>query len=630
MLRIHTTWRNSGIPILNYEEMLNHDIELLLPILMETCPLGVSQDVVVRAIEQNRFESVTGRARGVEDIESHFRRGQPGDWRRHFTPRVAEAFEAQFGSELKALGYVRDANWTAEVEGRGPSLRPAIHPRTTAHRNFSIVMMLPQHRGHAFRAVQRWTEGQRYPGDRFELIIVSDGTDRQLEMQLSSCLRSTDQLIVVENANRSVLLNRGIQAAKFSQVVFTEAHVEPEETFLVELNHWLASHTTIDAVYCRVVADYENHLAYWDAKCDDEGVAKHRDGNEWWNINIYAFSISKEKLLAAGAIDERYDLFSMLLLAAKCRDLGMTVAYAPAPAVLHHYRTTLSEVESQTRSFVRDEFRYRQDQPGHDRLGISVLPDRNALPDGALLGRQFLLAAMGRSVTRNWRVILDLVRTGASQLWNGAAIATWIDTPARRLAYARKRCHLFRWSRRRLESPYRDFRQSIAAAEHDELLRASVAVSHIATIPLATETLPSDWGSSVLGLHAQEIHQGTHFRWTHPVSYWRFGKNSGERRLVFRLLPARSDLRLSRIRAYWNGELLPYDHLEYATDSLVVSTPSTETTSDENLLVLVVSPMKMAKGAQCDRRRLGLPIILLKVEAARSAIRFDRKCRQAA
>lgn len=161
-------------------------------------------------------------------------------------------------------------------------------------------------------------------------------------------------------------------------------------------------------------------------------------------------------------------------------------------------------------------------------------------------------------------------------------------------------------------------------------MRTSVAAQHIATIPLAGETFPSDWGTAVVGLHAHEIYQGTHFRWTHPVSYWRFGQVSGGARLVFRLVPARSDLRLSRIRAYWNGKFLPYDHLEYAPDSLVVSTPSTGTLSSANLLVFIVSPMKMAKGAQGDRRRLGLPIIQLKVEESGSTTLANRQCRNAA
>jgi hypothetical protein len=52
-----------------------------------------------------------GRRPGDEDVHHHYRKGVPGDWKLHFTPRVAEAFKAGFGKELVELGYERSLDW---------------------------------------------------------------------------------------------------------------------------------------------------------------------------------------------------------------------------------------------------------------------------------------------------------------------------------------------------------------------------------------------------------------------------------------------------------------------------------------------------------------------------------------
>lgn len=61
----------------------------------------------------NRFSRrAGGRRPGTEDRGSHYRRGEPGDWRRHLTERHLEAFRDRFPELLEATGYAR----------RGPTL----------------------------------------------------------------------------------------------------------------------------------------------------------------------------------------------------------------------------------------------------------------------------------------------------------------------------------------------------------------------------------------------------------------------------------------------------------------------------------------------------------------------------
>jgi hypothetical protein len=79
---------------------------------------------------------------------SHLRSGRPGEWRRHFSPRVADAFEKRFGDGLRRLGYVRDGSWVDEAEAR-PAAGPADASTGHGMRSFSVIFTLPQHQGHA-------------------------------------------------------------------------------------------------------------------------------------------------------------------------------------------------------------------------------------------------------------------------------------------------------------------------------------------------------------------------------------------------------------------------------------------------------------------------------------------------
>ncbi len=65
-----------------------------------------------RIVERNSFERRSGgRAPGEEDVRHHYRKGIPGDWRSHFTPRVTAAFKDRYGDLPVALGYESSPDW---------------------------------------------------------------------------------------------------------------------------------------------------------------------------------------------------------------------------------------------------------------------------------------------------------------------------------------------------------------------------------------------------------------------------------------------------------------------------------------------------------------------------------------
>ena len=109
---VQGTWMESGDPMLRYEDLLVEDIGLLELVLLEHCGLPVTREELRASVEGHRFEKLSGGRRlGQEDRSSHFRRGTPGDWRNHFTPKVTGAFKERFGDVLIYAGYERNKDW---------------------------------------------------------------------------------------------------------------------------------------------------------------------------------------------------------------------------------------------------------------------------------------------------------------------------------------------------------------------------------------------------------------------------------------------------------------------------------------------------------------------------------------
>ena len=79
---------------------------------------------VQAAIRACRFERLTGRARGKEDISSHERKGIVGDWRNYFTDRVKGVFKERFGPLLLCDGLRERPQLVARLQmgrvGRAP------------------------------------------------------------------------------------------------------------------------------------------------------------------------------------------------------------------------------------------------------------------------------------------------------------------------------------------------------------------------------------------------------------------------------------------------------------------------------------------------------------------------------
>jgi hypothetical protein len=73
---------------------------------------GVPVERLLGIVWEHDFEKKSGgRKVGEEDVRSHFRKGQAGDWINYFQPEHRRRFHERYGPLLRKYGYERDDRW---------------------------------------------------------------------------------------------------------------------------------------------------------------------------------------------------------------------------------------------------------------------------------------------------------------------------------------------------------------------------------------------------------------------------------------------------------------------------------------------------------------------------------------
>ncbi|MCP5196313.1 MAG: sulfotransferase domain-containing protein [Gammaproteobacteria bacterium] len=109
---IQLSWATSGEKWIRYEDLLQHDYEIFESLFIDKFKLPISKERLRYVILSNRFENVTqGRERGVEDVNSHERKGIVGDWKNYFSERIKREFKERYGLILTVTGYEKNLDW---------------------------------------------------------------------------------------------------------------------------------------------------------------------------------------------------------------------------------------------------------------------------------------------------------------------------------------------------------------------------------------------------------------------------------------------------------------------------------------------------------------------------------------
>lgn len=296
--------------------------------------------------------------------------------------------------------------------------------------------------------------GQHYPVERFETIVVLDGsTDGSAEL-----LRSFDapyRLRMLEQRKGGVAAarNAGARAAEEAVVYFLDDDIVPEPDCLAAhaAAHQRAAADHVALGYCPPVVDggwWGQVLRGW---WEEHYRRKGEPGHHWTNVDFTTgnSSLPRSLLVSAGGFDEAFRVrHEDWELGARLLRLGASFAYYPAALARHHLDATLAAAVETQRQEARDDIQLVRRHPE--------------------LGMQLPLAAYRRG-----RPKVDPVRLSA-----GVARAQRLERQGRRAAWRRT-------TSRVLENAYvAGLRDELPSEEAFQALLAQVYTQRPATVEL--------------------------------------------------------------------------------------------------------------------------------------------------
>ncbi|MAE65577.1 MAG: hypothetical protein CMJ18_15015 [Phycisphaeraceae bacterium] len=107
--------RGRHVHFVSYEQLRDDAAAAMTACLEALGEAPVDAPRVADTIRRHEFAAQTGRAPGDEDRNDFRRKGIVGDWKNHFTPEAARAFDRHAGDMLVRLGYEQDRSWVERV-----------------------------------------------------------------------------------------------------------------------------------------------------------------------------------------------------------------------------------------------------------------------------------------------------------------------------------------------------------------------------------------------------------------------------------------------------------------------------------------------------------------------------------
>ena len=244
-----------------------------------------------------------------------------------------------------------------ESPDAGPVAVPDVRVEQAEYPELSIAIA-SHNRGQLLRSVLEGLARQSYPFDRYEVVVVLDGSTDESEA-MTRALDVPYRLRVITQPQRGLAAsrNRGLAEAAQPLVVFLDDDLMPVEGFVAAhaSAHRQASgsHVVVGKSPPVQIEDgtgywAQDFRAWWEDRYRRLADPRHR-----WSFLDFAdgnFSTPAAILHACGGWDEGFTRRQDWELAARLLDMGTAFAYCPEAVGWHHFDTSLAAALSYRRA----------------------------------------------------------------------------------------------------------------------------------------------------------------------------------------------------------------------------------------------------------------------------------------
>ena len=483
----------------------------------------------------------------------------------------------------------------------------------------SVIIPMVDRLGQAIESIKSWTQPQTYAREKFEVIVVTDGSEPQLEKNVMELLAPHDSIIRHPSTNEFELYDVGARRARAKMLFFTEAHCVGESTCLANILQFLAAHQDLIGATCHNNGSSASLFARMQKRSYQEGIGTWSQPDHWRKIMVHGFAIYRQHYLAEGGFEYEYGLFSEHLFAARLHSRGRRLGYAANAIVHHHNANNPAELSDLVRAFVYGECRYRSTlSSGGDDLYFGYAPEWSA--------RESYRATVARSLCRAilqdppvnlrggglslayWTHRHTLLRFGMTALFG----PRWhILRSLVSLRLAQLRIWIWRFDFDRCYRAYRDYWEG-KLVRH---FRLEFVTEYLAaSIPIWSEIYHYDLAKleeeRLVGFYAVERWQGRAFRWSAPTSLLQISLPRGLYDVTMEMLSIGLGEFPLQLRIFFDDYRISSFSMDSNSNSISFRIEASMFSANEaaHHLVLVCNPFCPWKFGSTDQRELGLAL----------------------
>lgn len=509
----------------------------------------------------------------------------------------------------------------ATVRCQGPS--PALlHDETQLL--VSVVLPLPDHRGNALRSVRSWAREQSLSRDRYEVLVVADGSDPGLEAAATALLAPHDRLVYGPPGNETELYDVGARQARGRWLFFTEAHGIGAADCLKEMVQYLAE-TGLVGASCRSEGFGRSVFARLEERQFDQAASIRLAPSHWSKLFIRGAALEREIYLRHGGLKARYRLFAEPELSSRLHAAGYRIGFVSGALVRHGNMETVAEMREALHEYARGEATFRLDHPRGERdhhFGVPGWWSERILLDAGIeryLWRSLLSSLACPVPNRPWarRAWLRLLPRALF----GHRVRIWAAELG--IQRAAVRCWWWRRQEERLFGAYMDLWSGLATQGAlrtlTEAKLAAARTQPTAIAGVAMAELTDDW---LAGFHALEEYDGERFRWAGPLACIKLPLVPGNGLLRLRTRGLRPGL---RARAFLNGHRLMLHDRQADRGEIALSVRRRHfRRRGFQYLALLCDPLKPWMQGVLDTRELGLPLFRVDFDACAASSERQR------
>lgn len=489
----------------------------------------------------------------------------------------------------------------------------------------SVIVPLPEHRGHWHESIDSWAQKQTYERRRYEVIVVINGRLPEIERQIPDLLTPYDSILHVDSSDDFVLYDSGARQARGQILFFTEAHVVGTADSILEMVAFLEENPDYVGGCCLSEGLYINYIGKLQEMVYQEEIPIYSREGHWHRIAERGCALYKDVYLDVGGFKPQYHLFAERMLGIELHERGMKLAYVHSSRIKHWNSRTFDDIKHPTGEAIHGQAIFRSEvasQLYHKYFGITEEWTDRALYD-RLISRSRLNAQWKRALHRLAQGPLSMELFSQLPVLIELLLIALLGRRWPRLkAYAAMIAEEWRirllhiLGRDNLYSAFRRYwyHHMVPYFWHRYLDRpqiASVPSSRSGGYELNDMDDPR-----LVGFHAVETNDGIPYRWSRPNCAIILDLPADDYICEIKTLPMRHADLPAEPMAFLDKHAL--DMVEDASGFLRIRLSHNCFAGGDTgrCLVITCNPYRPAKSGSSDRRELGLAIRSIKIKSA--------------